>query len=205
MMRSDLDDLLDEINGTLDDKPTTSKTTQPKFKSDYSTNTYEAKQSYSKPTTYQNKSELDQLLDDLNGATTDVSMKKSYPVSNSTDYSAYNQGTTSYTTEEKKNKKCWQPNLGNKNSPSFSKRDVCEKLRCTSCDLKVQMFHGYKWTADCNYLFFRNYFSNKTQLNSKLIADEDSSAYACQCSWKTVTDVYPISDFKELKWVCAGH
>ena len=35
--------------------------------------------------------------------------------------------------------------------------------------------------------------------------EKDYSAYACQCSWKTVNSIVPVSDFKELKWVCAGH
>ncbi len=41
-------------------------------------------------------------------------------------------------------------------------------VRCTNCDIKVSKFNNARWDKSVDYLFFRNFYSNKSEL-SKVI------------------------------------
>lgn len=73
--------------------------------------------------------------------------------------------------------------------------DTC--LTCISCSFEVVRFDGCKWADSVDYYWFRNYTPDpklpKTRdeslamLTTKLVADADAAAYACQCSWQSLT------------------
>ena len=51
----------------------------------------------------------------------------------------------------------------------------------------------------------RNNFPTEAKLQPKLLSAPDSSAYCCQCSWRS-TAVDVVVDFGgDLRWVCGGH
>nr|CAB3227218.1 protein C8orf37 homolog [Phallusia mammillata] len=86
---------------------------------------------------------------------------------------------------------------------SLTNKRCCDRLRCTSCDFKVQRFPGYQWKHDIDYLFLRNNMPEFSKVVKKLQKKESSNAYACQCSWNSVTKLKPLPP--DLKWVCAKH
>jgi len=84
-------------------------------------------------------------------------------------------------------------------------RGTCPNLRCTDCDHDVLTVHGHKWHKRSDYLFFRNNVPDLKKLRINLISDAESSAYACQCKWKSVDRRVSVTVFPELRWVCGGH
>jgi len=252
-MQSELDDLLDEVNGYFDSKGTTSKPTTSYNKSaqsdSYSYNQGSQRTNYASsiqtsnlpkggsqikspgfddilnsPDAYltaQTQQKLtkspgpskykDDLLDDLinetSKLTTDYKETQQRPTYSSRPtqektsggYNAPYGGTTSQTS------KCFNPYLGpsHKSQGAFAK--PCEKLRCITCDFIVQRFDGARWDSTSDYYWFRNYIGNVGELKKKLEKDSDCAAYACQCSWKNITELDEVAKYKDVKWVCAGH
>eukprot|EP00359_Climacostomum_virens_P000196 CAMPEP_0204896410 /NCGR_PEP_ID=MMETSP1397-20131031/145_1 /ASSEMBLY_ACC=CAM_ASM_000891 /TAXON_ID=49980 /ORGANISM="Climacostomum Climacostomum virens, Strain Stock W-24" /LENGTH=212 /DNA_ID=CAMNT_0052064013 /DNA_START=1088 /DNA_END=1726 /DNA_ORIENTATION=- len=79
---------------------------------------------------------------------------------------------------------------------------VCDKLRCTDCDLEVKKFLGAVWDRSVDYLFFRNNYSREDQLRLNLHPQSGSVAYSCQCKWHSWSGVERAPDHS---WVCGGH
>lgn len=83
---------------------------------------------------------------------------------------------------------------------------ICDNLRCSSCDFKVNRYIDKNWTSSVNYLFFRNNFPDYDKLKCNLRPCKGGAAYACQCSWFNVKDSDKIINIPpELKWHCGGH
>ncbi|PRP77968.1 hypothetical protein PROFUN_14072 [Planoprotostelium fungivorum] len=83
---------------------------------------------------------------------------------------------------------------------------ICNSLRCIGCDFKVSNFPGYEWREGTDYLFFRNNFPDFDKLKVQLITNRASSAFACQCTWKSQKNLTSVKSFgPEVKWVCGGH
>lgn len=77
-----------------------------------------------------------------------------------------------------------------------------------------------KWIADIDYYFFRNNVPRIDKLSQGVISSPGSSAYCCQCAWRTVMGVENMTQaqaggkeayrqegeasLKQLKWVCSG-
>ena len=55
--------------------------------------------------------------------------------------------------------------------------------RCSNCDFRVLSFADRAWTAEADYMFFRNFVPDCAKLATRLREHEGSTAYACQCNW----------------------
>ena len=55
--------------------------------------------------------------------------------------------------------------------------------RCSKCDFRVLSFADRAWTAEADYMFFRNFVPDCAKLATRLREHEGSTAYACQCNW----------------------
>jgi len=60
-------------------------------------------------------------------------------------------------------------------------------LRCARCDFKVLRFMDQRWDDSADYMFFRNFMPDRQKLQQKLTASEGEVAFACQCSWASVS------------------
>ncbi|KNE72121.1 hypothetical protein AMAG_16615 [Allomyces macrogynus ATCC 38327] len=82
---------------------------------------------------------------------------------------------------------------------------LCDRLRCTACDFKVEYFDGSAWDegTHLDYLFFRNNTPNRNVLAQRLVQMQDMTALCCQCSWASVVTRAPTCS--TTSWVCAGH
>ncbi|KAJ3359178.1 hypothetical protein GGF32_009550 [Allomyces javanicus] len=82
---------------------------------------------------------------------------------------------------------------------------LCDRLRCTACDFKVEYFDGSAWDegTHLDYLFFRNNTPNRNVLAQRLVQMQDMTALCCQCSWTSVVTRAPTCS--TTSWVCAGH
>ncbi|KAJ1459850.1 C8orf37 protein, partial [Pelagophyceae sp. CCMP2097] len=91
----------------------------------------------------------------------------------------------------------------------------CDALRCTKCDFDVLQIPQRAWAADVNYLFLRNFSPDVSRLEAKLVVADASTAYCCQCAWRSCGGGFvPLSASGEalrstggeaLRWVCKGH
>ena len=45
---------------------------------------------------------------------------------------------------------------------------TCDRLRCTSCDFRVEHFDDYEWHGSVDYLFFRNNMPDFKKISTKL-------------------------------------
>lgn len=81
-------------------------------------------------------------------------------------------------------------------------RKGCDRLICTSCDLRVHRFPNAAWSENVDYLFFRNNYSRTANLRDKLLPRDGYSAYTCMCEWRAVN--YE-AELRNDKWVCSGH
>lgn len=82
---------------------------------------------------------------------------------------------------------------------------ACTALRCTDCCFGVSSFADAAWAADVDYLFFRNAFPDATRLAPKLEPRRGATAYACQCTWRSLAAPLASSADGALHWYCAGH
>uniref|UniRef100_A0A061SDC5 Cilia- and flagella-associated protein 418 n=1 Tax=Tetraselmis sp. GSL018 TaxID=582737 RepID=A0A061SDC5_9CHLO len=82
---------------------------------------------------------------------------------------------------------------------------LCDKMRCTRCDLKVICFPGKSWKQEVDYMFLRNCYPDESKLSGKLRKCEESMAYSCQCSWLNCTEARRLGISDDIRWVCAGH
>jgi hypothetical protein len=94
------------------------------------------------------------------------------------------------------------------NTPVSSSSHLMHHCRCTRCDLDVLFFDELSWAPDCDYLFFRNNYPTAEKLAPKQVPLRGSTAYCCQCSWRTVSGADPLkvdAYAGDLHWVCRGH
>lgn len=78
---------------------------------------------------------------------------------------------------------------------------VVPGFQCTGCDFQVMRCDDYVWSADVDYLFFRNSHPDYEKLRRKLVRQSGCSAYCCQCSWKSAymsASLVEVSD--GLRW-----
>eukprot|EP00750_Incisomonas_marina_P022919 INCI5003.19.p2 GENE.INCI5003.19~~INCI5003.19.p2 ORF type:complete len:633 (+),score=120.43 INCI5003.19:142-1899(+) len=76
----------------------------------------------------------------------------------------------------------------------LQRKAVREDLNCIKCDMQVLCFQGCRWDPDAvNYVFFRNNIFHPDRLPPVQISDPACSAYACQCSWQSVSALKEIS------------
>ena len=68
-------------------------------------------------------------------------------------------------------------------SPFLS--DTATGYRCSKCDLRVLRFTDQQWAPDVDYMFLRNFMPNVDKLQAKLRARDGHCAYSCQCTWVT--------------------
>ncbi|KAM6087776.1 cilia- and flagella-associated protein 418 isoform 2-T2 [Chlamydotis macqueenii] len=106
-------------------------------------------------------------------------------------------------------KRCCPVYLGGSSSPygigtNISKR-TCDQLRCTACDFRVSLFNDYIWDQSCDYLFFRNNMPELSKLRAKMVKKKGARAYACQCSWRSISELTDLQTDQQLRWVCGKH
>ena len=99
--------------------------------------------------------------------------------------------------------KCVLPELAGSRVPMV--KNVCNRLRCTSCDFRVCTFDDMSWDSLVDYLFFRNNVPDRTKLASRLKSKKGARAYACQCTWRTAETRLAVCDDPGLRWVCGRH
>lgn len=68
-------------------------------------------------------------------------------------------------------------------------------------------FYDHIWDPSIDYMFFRNNMPNVDKLSTKLVYNDGSTAYCCQCQWHSEKDEkqLTIGNLNEPKWICAGH
>jgi hypothetical protein len=168
----DFDDLLDEFSSNSKSMKTNTTQSRP-----------------NRP----NSNEIDDFLEELKG------IEKPEPM---------RQSAISRKPEEKKKtlQKCYPTYLsGNARGgycSSSANVSACDKLRCTRCDLPVKRFLNKIWKGEAEYLFFRNNFSRDDKLAEMMIEASGSSAYNCQCLWRSVAEHLSVNG---ESWVCGGH
>lgn len=78
-------------------------------------------------------------------------------------------------------------------------------FQCTQCDFQVIRFQGHAWSPEADYLFFRNFYGKPHKLKRQLCKEEESSAYCCQCAWKSAPSEATLRDVSEgTRWKCIG-
>ncbi|XP_046842239.1 cilia- and flagella-associated protein 418-like isoform X2 [Xenia sp. Carnegie-2017] len=184
-MADDIDDLLDEVEF--------------KFCKDSPTNG--GKNSTKNRTRNLNKKdELDAMIEDI--------FTDNGPVYKPHSSINYKEKEDSYQ-PIRKLRKCYTVYLGgtqlSRGLSSATVKRSCDQLRCTACDFQVFSFDDYKWHSSCDYLFFRNNIPDFEKLKVNLIQKRGSRAYACQCSWRSITHIENIENDTGLKWVCGKH
>ncbi|CAD5115915.1 DgyrCDS4848 [Dimorphilus gyrociliatus] len=182
-MADDIDDLLAEVESEyLSGGKTTCSKGKPsikKSKGDHSSRT----------------DELNDLLDDLKIEPIPEIKHKviiSEPLNKSGNYS-----------------KCMPTCIGGSNdtiglSTALEKK-CCSRLRCTHCDFNLIMVDDRAWHKSTDYLFLRNNMPDIDKMKTKLVVRKGGRAYACQCQFRSVTDLADIRQDTSLKWVCGKH
>ncbi|KAJ0392667.1 hypothetical protein ATCC90586_000284 [Pythium insidiosum] len=193
----DLQDLLDEVESVIQDRPPATKrisSVTTTSGSGSSSSSYSTSGPVSKKKTSSN--ELDDLLDmikDDNDGSTEAAVHPARFQSNNNqrreDYSAFASKCAASSTQEFR--------VG-------GTKKACSNLRCNDCDFTVVQFSGKAWTTDADYMFFRENVPNETRLRARMDIAPDSTAYACQCKWLSV-DAPSRVDACRVKWACAGH
>jgi len=180
----DLDDLLDEIEKSFETPTNVKKVTK-----------------CSKSKVFNNVVKQSSLDDDINEI-----LKETQP-SNFFNQSVKQTKLKKPVQHKSTTLKCIQIYLGGSRSEkgacTVKQIRTCDNLRCTSCDFKVLQVDDHVWSKDTNYLFLRNNMPDLHRLSSNLLYEKGYRAYACQCSWRSVTKQQ--LKCHQLKWVCAKH
>ena len=58
--------------------------------------------------------------------------------------------------------------------------------RCSKCDFRVLRFDEQRWAPDADYMFLRNYMPDVAKLQTKLLPADSQCAQACQCTAVTI-------------------
>jgi hypothetical protein len=91
---------------------------------------------------------------------------------------------------------------------AFSKV-ACDQLLCSQCNFRIVTFFNYVWDTNVEYMFFRNNMPNTERLSEKLVRDDNSVAYCCQCHWISekndkILNLNQMNN-SDPKWICTGH
>mmetsp|Transcript_69050 Transcript_69050/g.213541 ORF Transcript_69050/g.213541 Transcript_69050/m.213541 type:complete len:162 (+) Transcript_69050:222-707(+) len=74
-------------------------------------------------------------------------------------------------------------------------------FHCTGCDFQVLRIDDFVWSADVEYMFFRNNYPTFEKLRKRLQRQAACCAYCCQCSWKSADRSAALVDVAEgLRW-----
>ena len=143
-MRSDIDDLLNEIDSALTPGDRQRPAPAP-------------------ARTQVEKSAIDDLISEVADIGSDSQV--SHPVS----YQPVSYQPVAPAVRSKRTEKCYFLCISGTQTPigvSYSGMDpkVCSSLRCTGCDHTVISFPDSVWTDDCEYYFFRNNYQRPTRL-----------------------------------------
>ncbi|XP_076033922.1 cilia- and flagella-associated protein 418-like [Oratosquilla oratoria] len=189
-MADDLDDLLDEVEKSLEKKD--APPPPPKLT---------AKSTSASKGTSDKIDDLNDLLS-IDVDDDDVRrLKNSATSRNPTSATSLNDSTTT-------SKKCSVVVLAGTGTEtgmaSAATIRACDRLRCISCDFDVVAFGGFAWIAGTDYLFLRNHMPDRRHLQKRLEASRSSRAYACQCQHRSVSAVSTVTA-SNVQWVCCGH
>mmetsp|Transcript_33611 Transcript_33611/g.73366 ORF Transcript_33611/g.73366 Transcript_33611/m.73366 type:complete len:211 (+) Transcript_33611:114-746(+) len=208
----DLDNLLNDLNSTLGGKTTSAQSSYGRPTQSQPTTTSkpayraEARPSYSSEPTLD---DLDDLLGDLNQISTTKGGPafSRAPPAPEPSRNTYSQPQPS--TNRGAKVKCGCPNIGGTayrmGAAGIGETVCCDRLLCTKCDLAVVSFPDCKWSADANYMFFRNGYPDERKLSSSRGPKKGSRAYCCQCTWTDAEKAEGIGFNSPLRWVCRGH
>lgn len=196
----DVDALLGELDDVIDGKAGKKSSSKPsQLQSTKSSKETATRPKPSKPTTAskakktENKSnsgggdsdsDLDGLINELDGVVTDISKKTDVKIIKISGGS----------------NKCFPIFL----VPPSSKKKTCRNLHCQSCDFHVISIKDKKWNNKCDYMHFRNFHPNVEKLSVNLVPARGTNAYCCQCSWRSVSSEESLSSIPDLRWNCAG-
>jgi len=190
----DLDDLLDDIEKSLNEEDT-------KLKKGVSHRTSPRKLK-TPPRSQSSQFVEDDLSDILDDDFPPLSKSKK-PV-----YTQYKDRHVTTATGSTKTK-CRTVFIGGSNytsgQASLKEKRTCSNLRCTNCDFKVIQIDDCEWHSSVDYLFLRNNMPDFNRIKKKLVKNNGSRAYACQCSWYSATTAVEIKPALGLKWVCGRH
>ena len=103
--------------------------------------------------------------------------------------------------------KCTKPLLANQpraDKDGF-KRDTCDNLICSNCNIRVTFFNQSEWKPNCDYLFFRSFFGVSDKLSQGLVSNPRKRAYNCGCQGISIEDALFVEEINGLKWICLGH
>lgn len=198
-MADDIDDLLDEVEDKYLKKNRTIKT--PPSKREISRPTKRTP-AYTKDDDDDLNAAIDDIIGDteVNDPTLCNSRCNNKPTSKET--------TTSSSFKKSSQKRCFPVYIGGSaivtGVSSAMMERACDQLRCTSCDFKVVFYDNVQWDSSCDYIFFRNNVPDYQRLCCKLKNKKGSRAYACQCTWRSVTNIVDLAS-EDIKWVCGKH
>jgi hypothetical protein len=83
--------------------------------------------------------------------------------------------------------------------------EYVDGFQCMQCDFKVIRFTDFEWAPQADYLFFRNYYGKPKKLPRMLKHSHGSSAYCCQCAFKSVSSRMALKDVaEETRWKCVS-
>lgn len=83
--------------------------------------------------------------------------------------------------------------------------EYVDGFQCMQCDFKVIRFTDFEWAPQADYLFFRNYYGKPKKLPRMLKDSHGSSAYCCQCAFKSVSSRMALKDVaEETRWKCVS-
>mmetsp|Transcript_18742 Transcript_18742/g.45028 ORF Transcript_18742/g.45028 Transcript_18742/m.45028 type:complete len:197 (+) Transcript_18742:278-868(+) len=190
---ADLDDLLEDLELETQSPPGSRRASKlspaPKPPT-------KAGDSYSKA-----KRDVDDLLDDLDDVLADDS-----PHVPSEPTPAPSQATDSTEPVVASTGKCFPVYIGgSKDEQGLTPGRACDRLRCTKCDFEVKRWENIAWSESCDYLFFRNFFPDGEKLSKNMVKTKGSCGYACQCTWKSASELTALQKSPEMRWVCSGH
>eukprot|EP00927_Polykrikos_kofoidii_P044546 TRINITY_DN38481_c0_g1_i1.p1 TRINITY_DN38481_c0_g1~~TRINITY_DN38481_c0_g1_i1.p1 ORF type:complete len:231 (+),score=36.55 TRINITY_DN38481_c0_g1_i1:201-893(+) len=80
--------------------------------------------------------------------------------------------------------------------------DLVENFQCLACDFRILLVQDSAWTSEAEYMVFRNYYPDARRLGRIMRPTSGSSAYCCQCSWRTCTSQTPLD---EVEWGEGGN
>ena len=105
------------------------------------------------------------------------------------------------------NFRCARPLLATSSRATVDgfRRQVCDNLMCSDCNISIRTFQDCKWRPGCDYLFFRSYWGLPEKLSSGLQRQIGGRAYHCGCRGVTIDSPRFTEDLYGFRWLCMGH
>ncbi|PAA93379.1 hypothetical protein BOX15_Mlig005703g1 [Macrostomum lignano] len=192
----DVDDLLDQIEGSLQKKSTLTPVNSVKTNNSTKVNS----------TTTTKTSDASDLLKSLDEIESDSKKSKSHPQKSSTEAPL----TAKDYSNETPTLKCRSIFLAGPKEMEYGhcslmQEKACDNMHCMKCDFQVLLFRGQHWVSSVNYMFFRNFMPDRLNLSKKLSNSPQHTAYCCQCSWTSVSNRKQLSQADSFQWCCNSH